>query len=71
MEYLNFLKERLGERPMQRASKTLFACFPCKERPGTLSRLFSKNRYYFFFEKKSHFFAEKSDFSELFPKKSA
>ena len=42
--YLNSAKERPGERPMERASLTLFACFPRKEGPGTLSGRFSKNR---------------------------
>ena len=42
--YRNFLKERLGERPTQRASLTLFACFPRKERLLDAFGTFPKNR---------------------------
>ena len=42
--YLNSAKERFGERPTQRASKMLFACFPRKERLLDAFGTFPKNR---------------------------
>ena len=56
--YLVFRKERLGERPMQRASRDALGTF------------FKKSIFFVFFWERTTFFVEKSDFFRFFSVKS-
>ena len=69
--YLVFRKERLGERPMQRASRDAL-CVISTQRASrdALGTFFKKSIFFVFFWERTTFFVEKSDFFRFFSVKS-
>ena len=71
VNYLVFRKERLGERPMQRASRDAL-CVISTQRASrdALGTFFKKSIFFLFFWGRTTFFVEKSDFFRFFSVKS-
>ena len=70
--YLVFRKERLGERPMQRASRDALCVISTQRAsrdPDALGTFFKKSIFFYFSGDAPHFSWKKATFSDFFPSK--